>query len=74
MEMGTVRLCGFRQISISELGVALVGHRISPFLQSLAPDVASVDHVVAFDIKRRSPTLLPVLPKPELVFNGKTVY
>jgi len=28
---------------------------------------------VAFDVKRRSLTLFPVLPKPEVVFNGQTV-
>ena len=28
---------------------------------------------VAFHVKRRSLTLFPVLPKPEVVFNGKTV-
>jgi len=29
--------------------------------------------MVAFDVKRRFPTLFPVLPKPEVVFNGQTV-
>jgi len=28
---------------------------------------------VAFDVKRRSTTLFPVLPKPEVIFNGLTV-
>ena len=29
--------------------------------------------MVAFDVKRRMLTLFPVLPKPEVVFNGQTV-
>ena len=28
---------------------------------------------VVFDVKRRSLTLFPLLPKPEVVFNGQTV-
>ena len=37
-------------------------------LQSLAPDIASFDRTVTFDVKRRSLTLFP-----EIVFNGQTV-
>jgi len=29
--------------------------------------------MVAFDVKRRSTTPFPVLPKPEVIFNGQTV-
>jgi len=45
------------------------------FLQSFAPDIASLDHfdTVAFDVKRRSLMLFALLPKPEVVLNGQMV-
>jgi len=45
MERCTVRLCGFRHISTSGFVVgASRASFFSPFLQSLAPDIAFLDH------------------------------
>jgi len=50
---------------------ALCQITLTTCLQSFALDIASV--TVEFDVKRHSLTLLPVLPKSEVVFNGQTV-
>jgi len=64
-ERGTVRLCGFRRISTFGLGVsASPASFIAVFLQSFLC-LSSLTVTVAFDVKRRSPTLFPVLLKPE---------
>ena len=68
METYTVRLCGFRHISTSGLGV------VYRLFCNLLHQISRLSTIrVAFDVKRRLPTLFPVLPKPEVVFNGQTV-
>jgi len=72
---GTVRLCGSRHISTSGLGVpasrsGVVYCRFCNLLLGISR-LSTIR--VAFDVKRRLPTLFPVLPKPEVVFNSQSV-
>jgi len=47
---------------------AIVGRLLLPFC-----NLRLLTVTVSFDAKRRSATLLPVLVKPKVVFNGQTV-
>jgi len=68
-----VRLCGFCHISISGFRVRASRGLLSLFCNLLRQVSRLSTVTVVFDVKRRSLTLFPALPEPEVVFNGKTV-
>jgi len=64
-ERSTVHLCGFRHVSTSGLDAgAIVGRRLAP-CSNLLRQMSRLwtIRVALLDVKRRSSTLFPILPK-----------
>jgi len=74
-ERGTVHLCCFAifLLSVCAYSASAVVVYCLFAISLVAPEIASLDRYGRFDVKCRSLMLFPVLPKPEVVFNGQTV-
>jgi len=72
-ERGTVRLCGFRHITTSGFRVRASRTSFIAFCNLLHQISRHSTVKLVFDVKRCSPTLFSVLPKPGVVSNCQTV-
>jgi len=73
-EMGTVRLCSFRHMSTPPCSVSASRASFITVFCNLLHHTSRLSTIrVALNVKQRTPTLFPVLQKPEVVFKDQTV-